>query len=151
MRNLFSKLALFAVAALSAVALSASAQTYPFQNPTYIPGAVLAPVTLSAPGSVLFSANGLGTVSLRVTGTCTDLVAAVQASNDLGTTYTTINIYPVATGASAPTPAASAGAVGFWKSNAEGYSNIKVNVTALTASCTFALSGTPGAFNGTAF
>lgn len=150
MRNMISKLGMLAAMALSAFALSASAQTYPYQNPTYIPGAVLAPVTISAPGDVTFSANGLSIVSVRVTGTCTSLAAVVQGSND-GTNYTALNAYPVATGASAPVPVASVSAAGFWKSNVEGMTNFRVHVTALAASCTFALAGKSGGFNGSTF
>lgn len=150
MRNFISKLGMFAMLALSAVALSASAQTYPYQNPTYIPGAVLAPVTIAAPGDIAFSSNGLGVVSFRITGTCTSLAAVVQGSND-GTNYTALNAYPVATGASAPVAVASVSAAGFWKSNVEGMTNFRVHVTALTASCTFALAGKSGGFNGANF
>jgi hypothetical protein len=150
MRNLFSKLGMLAVLALSAVALSASAQTYPFQNPTYIPNAILAPVTLSAPGDIVFTTNGVGLVSTRVSGTCTALAAVLQGSND-GTNYTALNAYPVATGASAPVAVASVSAAGFWKSNVEGMTTFRVHVTALTASCTFALVGKPGGFNGANF
>lgn len=150
MRNMLSKLAMFCIAALSAVALSASAQSYPYQNPTYIPGATLAPVTISAPGSVLFSSNGLATLTVRVSGTCTALAATLQASND-GTNYTPINLYPVATGTSAPTAVATVGAAGFWKANVAGYTSVKLVASALTATCTVAMSGMQGDFNGTTF
>ena len=150
MRNMLSKLAMICVAALSAVALSASAQTYPYQNPTYIPSAVLAPVTLSAPGSVLFSTNGLSTLAVRVSGTCTSLAGTLQASND-GTNFTAINLYPIATGTAAPTAVASYSAVGFWKANVTGFTSVKMNVTALTASCVIAMSGTQGDYNGVSF
>jgi hypothetical protein len=150
MRNLFSKLGMLVALALSAVAITASAQTFPYQNPTYIPSAVLAPVTLSAPGSVLFSTNGLSTVAVRVSGTCTSLASALQASND-GTNFTAINLYPVATGTTAPVAVAAASAPGFWKANVTGFTSVKMNVTALTAACVFALSGTQGDFNGVSF
>jgi len=150
MRNLISKLGMLAVMALSAVALSASAQTYPYQNPTYQPGATLPPVTISAPGSVLFSANGLATLSVRVSGTCTALAATLQASND-GTNYTAINLYPIATGTSAPTAVASVSAAGFWKANVAGYTSVKLVASALTATCTVAMSGMQGDFNGITF
>lgn len=150
MRNLFSKLGLILAAALAVASLAVSAQTYPYQNPTYIPGAVLAPVTISAPGDVAFVSNGLGLVSVRVTGTCTSLAAVVQGSND-ATNYTALNAYPIATGASAPVPVASISAVGFWKANVEGMTSFRVHVTALAATCTFALAGKPGGFNGANF
>lgn len=150
MRNLFSKLGMLVALALSAVALSVSAQTYPYQNPTYIPAATLSPTILSAPGAVVYTALGIGTVSVRVSGTCTSLAATLQASND-GTNYTAINLYPVATGTTAPVAVASISAAGFWKANTSGFTTVKVNVTALTAACTVAMSGSPHGFNGTTF
>lgn len=135
-----SFLALLGAMALAVFASVASAQTLPFQNPTYLPNAVLQPVTLSAPGAVNFTNSGGGVMSLRVSGTCTSLAATVQASND-GTNYTVINIYPVASYGASATPASAVAATGFWKSNVTGFTNVKVNVTALTASCTFALVG----------
>lgn len=128
----------------------AFAQAYAYTNPTYIPNATLAPVTLSAPSTVPFQISGVGTVSVRVSGTCTALAAVAQATND-GTNWTTVNLYPIATGTSAPIAVASIAAVGFWKLNASGYSQIRMNVTALTASCTFAIVGHSGGFNGTTF
>lgn len=150
MRNLISKLGMLAIMALSAVALSASAQTFPYQNPTYIPSAVLAPVSLSAPGTVPFSTNGLSTLVMRVSGTCTAVAGTLQASND-ATNFTAINLYPIATGTTAPVAVAAFAAAGFWKANVTGFTSVKVNVTALTAACAFALSGTQGDFAGTTF
>jgi len=146
MRNMISKFGLMFVAMLSiasaAFLTAADAQTLPYQNPTYIPNSVLAPVTLSAPGAVAFTNSGGGVMSLRVSGTCTSLAATVQASND-GTNYTVINIYPVASYGAAASPASAVAAAGFWKANVSGFTSVKVNVTALTASCTFALVGAP--------
>lgn len=144
MRKLFTKFALFITMALAlgSAAMLASAQAVPYQNPTYLPNAVLAPVTLSAPGAVNFTNSGGGVMSLRISGTCTSLAATVQGSND-GTNYTVINIYPVASYGASATPASAVAATGFWKSNITGFTNVKVNVTALTASCTFALVGSP--------
>ena len=128
-----------------------SAQTYPYTNPTYTPNAYGGTQTLSAPGSYMMSLNGIGTVSVRVSGTCTSLAATLQATND-GTNYTNINLYPIATGTTAPVPVASASAPGFWKANTVGYSGVKFNITALTASCSVTMVGTPGGnFNGTQF
>lgn len=150
MRNMISKIGLlFAVLFALGTATIASAQSYPFTSPVYRPNATLSPVTLSAPGSVVYIANGLGTVSVRVSGTCTALAATVQGSND-GTNYTAINVWPIATGA-APTSAASISAVGFWKVNAAGFTNIKVAISALTATCTVAMSGSDVSFNAAAF
>lgn len=138
--KLFRSAALVAALCMGLVA-SALSQTYPTTNPTYIPSAVLTPVALAAPGNVVYAAQGLGTVTLRVTGTCTSLAGTVQGSNDGGTNYTSIPITPISAGASVPSGAISA--VGFWRANAAGMNRIRVNVTALAASCTFALSGSP--------
>jgi hypothetical protein len=75
----------------------------------------------------------------------------VQASNDAGANYTTVNLYPIATGTSAPTAVASVGAVGFWKVNTAGFNKVRLHITALTATCTVAMLGTPIAFNGVSF
>lgn len=148
----------WSVAALLAIAFCASfhvdqadAQTYPITTPTYIPNAVLPTQTVSAPATIPFLVNGVGTVSLRVSGTCTSLAATFQASNDGGTNYTAINLYPIATGTSAPTAVASISAAGFWKANTAGYNLVRLNISALSATCTVTMIGAPGGFNGTTF
>lgn len=143
MRNMISKLAMLLTMALAVASAAVCAQTLPYQNPTYLPNSVLAPATLSAPGTVTFTTSGSGVLTLRVTGTCTALAATVQASNDNGTNYTVINIYPVASYSGAATAASAVAAAGFWKANVTGFTTVKVNVTALTASCVFALVGAP--------
>ena len=123
---------------------------YPWTNPTYIPNAVDGAITVSAPYDNPMPINGIGTVTLRVSGTCTSLAAVMQATND-GTNFTAINLYPIATVTTAPVAVASISAAGFWKINTVGYTGIKLHVTALTASCTVAMVGHPGSFNGTNF
>ena len=99
------KLALALGLAFCASFASADA-VYPYQNPTYIPNAISAPASYTAPGSYLFTTNGVGTVTVRVSGTCTSLAATLKASND-GTNFTNINLYPIATGTVAPTAVAA--------------------------------------------
>lgn len=140
----------FAIALLASSFAIADA-TYPYTNPTYIPNAVSPAISYAAPADYYFTPNGIGTVSLRVTGTCTSLAAVLQASNDSGTNWTAINLYPIATGTTAPVAVASISAVGFWKANSLGYNKLRLHITALTATCTIAMSGTPGSFNGTQF
>jgi hypothetical protein len=147
---------LVALATVFTIALAHTVQAaevaYPWTNPTYIPNADPQPVTYTAPSTAYFiDLNSIGTVSLRVTGTCTSLAATFQGSNDKGSNYTALNLYPIATGTSTPTAVASISAVGFWKINTTGMNRVRVNVSALTASCTFKLLGTPGGFNGTQF
>jgi hypothetical protein len=148
MKNILKSLAIFALAAL---AFGANAQTYAYTNPTYIPNAVDPTVTLTAPGTDPFVINGIGTLTVRVSGTCTSLAGTLQASNDNGTNFTAINLYPIATGTSAPTAVASISAPGFWKANVSGFNLVRVNVTALTATCTISMVGSPHGFNGVSF
>jgi hypothetical protein len=148
--RLASLIALASIA-LSVASLKADAQTYPYSSPVYTPTAILAPSTLAAPGTFTpFVVSGVATVSVRITGTCTALAATLQGSND-GTNFTAINLYPIATGTSAPTAVASVSAVGFWKANVTGFTSVKLVASALTATCTVAMAGTAGAFNGTQF
>lgn len=149
MKKFFSS-KLVAIMALAGASLSCIAQTYPVTSPSYVPNAVAAAATYTAPAAYAMAAQSLGTVTLRVTGTCTSLAAVAQASND-GTNFTTVNLYPIATGTTAPTAVASISAVGFWKINASGYSNLKLNITALTATCTVRMLGSGAAFNGISF
>ena len=125
---------------------------YPYTTPVYIPNADAAPATYSAPSTAyVLTTQNIGTVSLRVSGTCTSLAATVQGSNDQGINYTALNLYPVATGTTAPTAVASISAPGFWKINTSGMNKIRVNISALTATCTVEMLGSPHGFNGTQF
>lgn len=130
---------------LMAVAISVSAASYPFTNPVYIPNAIQGPTTLSAPGSVIMNVNGLGTIAVEVTGTCTGLAATVQGSGD-GSSYFAQNVWPVATGVIAS--AVSIVAVGTYRVDAAGMNYEKLAISALTASCTVIITGTPAAFTG---
>lgn len=147
MKNLFQRVLIAAVMALCAVA---GAQTYPYTNPVFTPNAVGPTSTYAAPAQYAFTTIGVGTVSVRVSGTCTSLAAVMQGSND-GTTFTNINLYPIATGTSAPVAVASISAAGFWKANAAGYANVRLNITALTATCNVTMVGSPHGFNGVSF
>ena len=125
---------------------------YPYTNPVYIPNGDAAPATFSAPSTAyVLTTQNIGTVSLRVSGTCTSLAATVQGSNDQGTNYTALNLYPIATGITAPTAVASISAPGFWKINASGMNRVRLNISALTATCTVEMLGSPHAFNGVSF
>ena len=136
MKNLFSKFMVFAAGLLFAVV--AFAQVYPYSNPSYTPMAVLPPVTLSAPGAVVFNNNGSATIGITIQGTCTSLTAVPQVSND-GTNYITENMYPltVVTTAGAVLTTSAAGA---WHANIQGWRFFRMNVTALTAACTIGMA-----------
>lgn len=136
---------ILAAALALAVSAVAFAQTYPISTPTYIPNAIKASATLSAPGTYIFSNAGSGTVAIDIRGTCTSLAATVQGSVD-GTNYVAMNIFPVTTGSIA---ASAVAAVGTWRTDAVAMTKVKVNVTALTASCTFTMVGSPQGFTAT--
>src|SRR4051812_14225117 len=70
--------ALLIAAALACAPMVAPAQTYPINNPSYIPTAVLAATTFTTSGTATFNNNGNGTVLIRVAGTNTGLSAVVQ-------------------------------------------------------------------------
>lgn len=126
---------------------------YPYSTPTYIPNVNPAPYTFASgvTGEYGLSTAGIGTAVLRVSGTCTGLAAVARGTND-GANWTAINLYPIATGTSAPTAVASISAVGFWKINSMGFTAVELNVTALTTGpCVADFSGSPHGFNGTQF
>lgn len=126
-----------AASLLMVACASVMAQTYPYSNPTYLPTAVAAPATYSAPADYTFQTNGLNVATVRITGTCTSLAGTVQGTND-GTNWTDLPIASVAGGAS--TVAISS--TGFWKADTSGFTKVRTHITALTASCTVAMAGT---------
>lgn len=127
---------LFAVMAFAMSAM-AMAQTYPYTTPTYIPTAILAPSTYSAPADPTYLTSGISTVSLRVSGTCTALAGTPQVSND-GTNWSTVDIKPIGGGALAQ----SVSGTGMWRVNTSGMTKFRLHITALSASCTVAMAGT---------
>lgn len=114
--------------------MPASAQTYPYQSPSYVPTSVLAPVTLSATGDYYFTANGLGGATVRVSALSGTLVAAIQGSNDAlsvanaSANWTTIQFIPVGGGSVANSITAN----GFYAFNPGGLTRFRVHVTTLS-------------------
>ena len=121
-----------AIAAFAGTSASI-AQTYPWQNPTYTPSAVAPAATYTAPAAYAFNAIASSVVSFQITGTCTALAAVAQVSNN-GTTWVTVNVWPVTTGTI--TAAASVSAAGIYRLNATANQFARLSITALTASCT---------------
>lgn len=121
----------------------AFAQTYPVTTPVYVPNAVGAASTLSAPGTYAFTVSGVNTASVQIAGTCTSLAAALQASDD-GTNWTTLGLYPVAPGVATAVSAVTA--AGLYKANVASYNQVRLNVPALTAACTIRMTGSPYGF-----
>lgn len=128
-------------------AVAASAQTYPYSTPTYIPNArVLGQTAASGVAGTAVKMNGINTLGIQITGTCTNLAATVQGSGDGGTTWYTLNLYPNAatTAASAVT---SVSATGNWFANVAGVDQVRINPTAVTGTaCKVSFIGSPGAF-----
>ncbi len=129
------------------LAAVAFAQTYPYSTPTYIPNAIFPAFTIASNvPSAAMTLNGIGTVTLQISGTCTSLAgAAVQGSID-GTNYTTLNMYPN-TATAAASAVAAVTTTGVWNVNAAGYKNIRLTNTGVgTTSCIGTLFGSSAAF-----
>lgn len=135
MKRLSTTFFLAALLAFASTFVSADA-VYPYTKAVYVPTAISAPVTYSAPANYLFQTHNITTATVRVTGTCTGLVAAVQGTND-SANWTTLNAVAVGGGSSLR----SLTAPGFWRINSGGFTQLRVNITTLTASCTVAMAG----------
>ncbi len=115
----------------------AMAQIYPSNSPVYIPNAVNPPKAFTTTGDYVTTTNGIAGATINVTGTCTGLTAAAQGTND-GTNWTTMQLIPVGGGSLIT----SITATGMWRTNVSGFTKVRVHITALTATCTFAMAGT---------
>lgn len=149
MKKMFSML--FALVIGLGIAASSMAQTYPYTNPVYTPDATLASQAIaSGVASTAFVNNGIGTLSLQVSGTCTDLAGALKASSN-GTTYETINVYPSSgTAASLVVPATSITATGIYMANVASYAKIRFENSAVTGSaCAVTMRGSTQPFGTT--
>lgn len=122
---------------------------YPINTPSYIPMAQTPSVALSTGASTttLMTLNNINSVTLRISGTCTSLAAAVQVTNDVGATktnWTSVNFWPSpALGTAAATIDAdgSLTAAGLYKIKTEGMTAVRLNVSALTAACSAQFTG----------
>jgi hypothetical protein len=128
--------ALIAVFAAISIA-QAAGPAYPINTPTYIPSAVSQPQAFTAPGNYTYQVSGISTVTVRITGTCTNLAATLQGSND-GTNWTALPLMRVADNV----PVSGISAAGFWRASTAGLSAARVNISALSATCTVAMAGT---------
>ena len=129
---------LIVAALVACAAFSADAQVYPYSAPSYVPIAILQPVTVSVPTDVVFTNNGSATIGISALGTCTSFAAVGQVSND-GTNYSAVTLYPLNSIAAA-SGVASTSASGMWHSNIQSWRYFRLHVTALTASCTIGLA-----------
>ena len=142
----------FSISGYSAF-LNSDQGTLPYNAPSYTPNVNPAIYTFASgvTGEYGMVATGLGTAIIKVSGTCTGLAAVARGSLD-GSTWVNLNLYPVATGTTAPVAVASISATGIWKVNPSGFSMVELQVTALTTGpCIVDWIGSPAPFNGISF
>ena len=135
-----------AVVALLGLAASVFAQTYPTLTPFYIPTASGPTCTTSGTGAqtCVMSTQGLGTVSIRLSGTNGGFSAAIKGSNDFGANFTTLNAFPVGGGSSVSSQSAN----GFWLVNAGGLNQVEVAFASVASGAvTVSMAGTPASMN----
>lgn len=117
-------------------------QTYPVNNPVYIPNAILASQNISAVGSLTFQNNGTGTMYARVLGTYTGLVGTFQVteSRAASPTWTSIGFQEIG-GARRTTVSAN----GLFRLTVAGAAQVRFNVTAIsTGTAAVSFSAGPG-------
>ena len=134
--------ALIAVLAILAPTVSFADAVYPYTNAMYTPSAISPVQNFTAPSTAYtVTLQNRGVLGVDINGTCTSLAATIQVSVD-GTTWRTVNVYPIATGTI--TAAASITAAGGYRSNVSGAKIARVNISALTASCNVSAVATEG-------
>lgn len=130
-----------AVLAAATLALPTSqAQVYPSNTPVYIPSAVLAASTLTTANTVVFNANGLGTILLRVAGTNSVMSATVQITESRSSpSWTTVPVDTVG-GSRVGTIVAN----GLYRVNIAGAAQVRFNLASFTGTnVIFSASATP--------
>jgi len=142
-------LQLFALVAAMGLGLFASAyaETYPVTNPTYIPNARGTAFTVASNvAATPLTLNGIGTVALQLSGTCTGLQGRMQGTVD-DTNYVTLNMYPYNATLAASAVTSVSGTTGTWVMNTAGYSKVRMNNTGVsTSTCVGRLVGSSAAF-----
>lgn len=120
---------------------SAVAQVYPTNNPAYTPNARMTAFTVASNVAATKQLmNSVGTVSLQLTGTCTNLVGRLEASND-GTNWVTMNVYPH-NALSSASAVASVTATGLYVANSAGVNQVRMNNSGVTGTaCVATMSG----------
>jgi hypothetical protein len=122
-------------ALLSLVPLAGQAQVYNYNNPVYIPTAVLATQTLKTTGEVYFQAQNTNAVTVQLLGTHGSIVVAVDGTNqgaditNAAATWTALTMLPVPSGAGV----ASVTGNGFWYVNAAGMTRVRVHVSTMAS------------------
>lgn len=124
------------------VAQPALSQTYPINNPSYIPTAILAATTLTTAGTVTFNNNGNGTVLIRVAGTNSVMSATVQMTESRATspTWTAVPVQLVG-GGRVNTIVAN----GLYRLNISGAAQVRFNLASFSGTNVIvSAAGTPG-------
>lgn len=147
-RSVLGALALLASLATAGYAVAQPA--YPVNNSTFIPNGFLSPSTVTTTGVTgIFTNQGLGTFTLRLTGTASAFVANLQGTNDLpatGVTQTWSNLEVFGVGGGTA-PGRTINTFGLYKANIAGYSQVRLNVSSITGGNLRAQEvGTPGPF-----
>lgn len=136
----FAALGIAFILGLFSVTLPAHADAaYPYTNAFYTPSAISPVQNFTAPGTYVVTLQNRSVLGVDINGTCTSLAATIQISVD-GTTWRTVNVYPVVTGT--VTAAAAISAAGAYRSLVSGAKLARVNITALTATCNVSAIGT---------
>jgi hypothetical protein len=126
-------------------AVEAVAQTYPVNNPTYIPTAVLAASSLSAPGDVTFNVNGLGSVVMRIAGTNTGVAGTFQVTESRASSPTWQTVGVTQIGGTGGAISAITGN-GVYRINTTGLAQVRFHLTGIsTGSISVSGSGSPAA------
>lgn len=130
--------ALAAVALIATAAMNAPplrAQTYPTNNPTYVPNPTEAAVTIPAgvASTYPFYTNGVSTLYVRIAGSPVGLAATVQGTEARTGTPVWTNL-SVDTVGGVRTSAITA--AGLYSVNVSGLGQVRLNVTALTSGVT---------------
>jgi hypothetical protein len=150
--QMIRKTTLWAALAGLAIASAAHAQTYPINNPTYIPQALVPTQAISAVGaSTAFQLNGTPTLCFRVLGTFTGLVANLQVTEARAQpvtfvpTWTNTGVQLMGSNVAASVVQLQVNAAGIYCAEVAGMAQARLNVTAIstgTANVTF--SAGPG-------
>ena len=123
-------------------AVLAGAQTYPTQNPTYIPNAqgpatsFTAATITAAATDYYFACNGVGGATVSVEGTLVGFSAVLQVTNDAGpftqsSTWTSSSVRLIGGGARGNL--ATITAAGLYRANCNGFTALDLHMTALTS------------------
>lgn len=114
------------------------AQTRPTTTPTYTPQGALAAQTISASGGTApFLINGDGELYFRIAGACTGLTAVPQISEfRSGGTLAWTNTGVIQAGVART---ATITGIGLYRLPVAGLAQVRLNVTAITGSCTLTM------------